>query len=244
MIRTLIVEDEPLARDLLRSYIALHPDIDLIGEATDGFGGTRDIDALSPDLVLMDISLPERCGIDVVRSVKRNPAIIFTTAYDAHALTAFELGAFDYLLKPFTPERFSRAIGRVRERLASRDDEPTVSERVKSVSGDNHLHRFFVRYLGKTIPVHVADIVRLEADDDYTAIHVAGKRLLAHVALRDMERRLDPMEFLRIHRSSIINLAHVRSSEQSDRCVVLTMSDGSQVTSSRSRTQLLHALRL
>lgn len=93
------------------------------------------------------------------------------------------------------------------------------------------------------LPVCVADIIRLESDDDYTAIHVDGRRLLAHVTLRDMERRLDPKEFLRVHRSSIVNLAHVRHSEQSDRRVILTMSDGSRIISSRSRAQLINALR-
>jgi two-component system LytT family response regulator len=243
MMRTAIIEDEPLARDLLRSFIALRTDIDLVGEAADGREGVRMIDALSPDLVLLDISLPERSGLEVLRTIKRNPAVIFTTAYDSYALTAFELGAFDYLLKPFLFERFNVAIDRVAERIGT-ETEPPVGERIESASNGECLERFFVRHRGQILPVHVAEIVRLEADDDYTAVHVPGKRYLVHVPLRELERRLDPKAFLRVHRSNIVSLSHIRSALQVERRYLLEMSDGSKVTASRSYTQAIHSLHL
>lgn len=240
MIRTIIVEDEPLARDLLRSYLALHSDIDLVGEASDGRSGLALVNDLAPDLLLLDIQMPEMSGILMAQQLKHACSIIFITAHDAHALAAFELGAFDYLLKPVLPERFGLALNRVRERGAGARSTEPLGDRVKTVLHDGFLQRFFVRHLGTLLPVHVAEIVRLEADDDYTAIHVNGRRLMIHVPLRVMVERLDPQVFVRVHRCDIVNLAHVTSAIQQDRRTVLYMSDGSSVYASRAGTQVLH----
>jgi two-component system LytT family response regulator len=244
MMRTLIVEDEPLARDVLRSFIARRPEIELIGEAKDGLEGIRLIDGLMPDLVLLDISLPECSGVDVLRRIQRNPAVVFTTAFDTYALTAFELGAFDYLLKPFQLERFNVAIDRVAERISFDENEPTLKERIDSSSENGYLERFFVRHLGHTVPVLAAEVLRFKADDDYTAIHLPGKRYLMHIPLQEIEQRLNPESFLRVHRSDIVNLNHIRSAVQADRRFTIEMSDGSRVTASRSRTQSIQALHL
>jgi two-component system, LytTR family, response regulator len=130
----------------------------------------------------------------------------------------------------------------VRERIPSLGNEPSIIERIESP--DRYLARFFVRHLGQILPVNTDEIVRLEADDDYTAVYVNGKRVLMHVALREMENRLDPKTFVRVHRSSMVNLAHVLSATQNDRRVALVMSDGVRVTSSRSRSAVLNALLL
>jgi two-component system LytT family response regulator len=244
MIRTVLVEDEPLARDMLRSFIALRSDIDLVGEAGDGLAGIQIVNELSPDLLLLDISLPECSGLDLLHTINRSPAVIFTTAFDSYALAAFELGAFDYLLKPFSYERFNAAIERVAARCRSNESEPSVGERIANTLGVRYLEQFFVRHLGMTLPIRVEDIVRLEADDDYTAVHLAGKRYLVHIAIRDMEMRLNPKYFLRVHRSSIVNLLHVRSASQSERRFTLSMSDGSKVSSSRSHAQAIRELHL
>jgi two-component system LytT family response regulator len=243
MIRTVLVEDEPLARDMLRSFIALRSDIDLVGEAGDGLAGIQIVNELSPDLLLLDISLPECSGLDLLHAINRSPAVIFTTAFDSYALAAFELGAFDYLLKPFSYERFNAAIERV-ARSGSNESEHSVRERIGNTLGVSYLEQFFVRHLGMTLPVRVNDIVRFEADDDYTAVHLAGKRYLVHIAIRDMEMRLNPKYFLRVHRSSIVNLLHVRSASQSERRFTLSMSDGSKVISSRSHAQAIRELHL
>lgn len=242
--RTIIIEDEPLARDVLRALVAKRSDVELVGEAQDGLQGIRLIDDLSPDLVLLDISLPECSGVDVLRRMKRNPAVIFTTAFDGFALAAFELGAFDYLLKPFQAERFNLAMDRVAERIGSNGNEVTAKERIDCNSTSGYLGRFFVRHRGQIVPVLAAEVLRFEAADDYTAIHLAGMQYLIHVPLREIEKRLDPRSFLRVHRSNIVNLNHVRAASQIDRRFVVELTDGSRVTASRSRTQAIQAIRL
>lgn len=244
MIRTVIVEDEPLARDLLRSYVALHEDLELVGEAGDGREGLALVNDLAPDLLLLDYQLPEMSGVELARRMRSEAAIVFITAHDAHAMAAFELGAFDYLLKPVLPERFAVAIGRVRERRMAGGSAEPIGSRMEGVLQPGYLQHFFVRHLGRLVAVRVEDIVRLEADDDYTAVYAGGRRLLVHVALRAMAARLDPGVFVRVHRCDIVNLAHVRSGDPRGRRVVLRMSDGSEVASSRAGVQALQALRL
>lgn len=243
MIRTIIVEDEPLARDLLRSYIAMHDDIELVGEASNGKEGLALVNELAPDLLLLDIQMPEMSGVTLAREMKRDPAIVFVTAHDAHAMAAFELGAFDYLLKPVLPERFNTALKRIRERRTAGTPAEPLRDRMDSVLHNGLLQHFFVRHLGKLLPVHVPDIIRLESDDDYTAVHVGGRLHLVHVPLRDMATRLDPQIFVRVHRCDIVNLAHVKSASLHSRHVVLRMSDGSEVTTSRAGAQALQDLR-
>jgi two-component system LytT family response regulator len=244
MIRTVMVEDEPLARDLLRSYIAMHADIELVAQASDGRRGLALVNELAPDLLLLDIQLPEISGIELARQMRVDPAIVFITAHDAHAMAAFELGAFDYLLKPVLPERFDLAMERVRERRQSDVPLERLHDRIECVVRDGYLQRFFVRHLGRLLAVQVSEIVRMEADDDYTAVHVAGKRLLVHVPLREMVARLDPASFVRVHRSHLVHLANVRSAQPDGRRLLLQMSDGSTVATSRAGMQALHELRL
>lgn len=244
MIRTVLVEDEPLARDLLRSYVALHDDIDLVGEASDGRSGLALIQGTAPDLVLLDIHLPEMSGVELARRIEHDASLVFITAHDAYAMTAFELGAFDYLLKPVLPERFAIALNRVRERRASGSAPELIGKRLESVFEGNYLQHFFVRHLGTLLPVRVADIVRLESDDDYTAVYALGKRLLVHLPLREMATRLDPQSFVRVHRCDVVNLAHVKQTRENNRRIVLHMSDGSEVSSSRAGLQALQTMRL
>lgn len=243
MIRTIIVEDEPLARDLLRSYIAMHDDIELVGEASNGKEGLALVNELAPDLLLLDIQMPEMSGVALAREMKQDPAIVFVTAHDVHAMAAFELGAFDYLLKPVLPERFDMSMERIRERRAAGTPAEPLRDRMDSVLHDGLLQHFFVRHLGKLVPVQVSEIVRLESDDDYTAVHVGGKPYLLHVPLREMAARLDPKTFIRVHRCDIVNLVQVTSASYYSRHIVLKMSDGSEVTTSRAGAQALRDLR-
>ena len=242
MIRTVIIEDEPLARDLLRSYLSDHMDIELIGEATNGRDGLSLIEEVRPDLVLLDIQMPEMSGISLARSLSYNPAIVFVTAFDAHAVTAFELGAFDYLLKPVLPERFATGLTRVRERSVVNDTESQqlgTAMRLGAVLESGYLHHFFVRRAGNLILIHAADIIRLQAEDDYTAVFTEGRCDLVHVALRAVVERLDPARFRRVHRSHVVNLAHVRSTVAEGRRLKLVMVDGSVVEASRAGSQNL-----
>lgn len=244
MMRTLIVEDEPLARDQLRACIAKRSDIELVGESEDGRAGIRLVDELMPDLLLLDIALPECSGLDLLKAIRHTPAVVFTTAYNSFALAAFEFGAFDYILKPFGPDRFDQAIQRVVERIPHRETEPPIEDRIESVEADRLLERFFVRHLGRTLPVETKRIVRFEAEDDYTAVYLPSRKYLIHVSMQELERRLDPKDFLRVHRSAIINLLHLSSAVQMDRRYLLHMDDGSKVMTSRSRSHSIHALHL
>jgi two-component system LytT family response regulator len=244
VIRTLIVEDEPIARQTLRELIAETSGIELVGEVADGASAVRAIDELKPDLIFLDVELPEMNGLQVLESVSSRPEVVFTTAYDAYAISAFELEALDYLLKPFGRERFRLTVERVRRRLAAASQE--VSTGVATVGRARHalqplaeraVTRLFVRDGDMLLPVAARDIIRLEACDDYTAIHHADKRHLIHLGLSELTARLAPEKFLRVHRSHTVNLDHVNAAEEFDRRLVLYMSDGSEVTASRSGTQ-------
>lgn len=244
MIRTVVVEDEPLARDLLRSYIALHNDLELVGEAGDGQSGLALVNATAPDLILLDIHLPEMSGIDLVRRLEYDASVVFITAHDSYAMTAFELGAFDYLLKPVLPQRFALALNRIRERRAGSNTPELLGNRLESVFEGKYLQHFFVRHLGTLLRIRVSDVVRLESDDDYTAIYALGKRLLVHLPLREMVTRLDPRSFVRVHRCDVVNLEHVKHTRENNRRIILQMSDGSEVSSSRAGLQALQAMHL
>ncbi len=244
LLRTLIVEDEPLARDLLRRYVSVHPELQTVGEAANGHEALALIEQTSPDLLLLDIELPEISGLEIARQTKESVAIIFVTAWDAHAVAAFEIGAFDYLLKPVLPDRFAAAVNRVKKLRQRLSGGYQFRERLEHLTQQGYLKRFFVQHLGAIVPVNVEDIIRLESDDDYTAIIANGKRFLIHLALREMVKRLDPDSFVRVHRCDVVNLSHVLSFVRDDRRFVLSMSDGAQVVSSRAGSQdlLMHLL--
>ena len=241
LITSLIVEDEPLARKTLRDLIAATSWLTLIGEAADGITAIRSIDELKPQLVFLDVDLPELNGLQVLERVSHQPHVVFTTAHDKYAVPAFEFDALDYLLKPFGSERFKQTLERVHRRIFNtQTSEPPVLERARhalNTDEQTFLSRIFVREGDMIVPVAVRDIIRLEACDDYTAIYVAAAKYLVHVSLTEFTARLDPENFLRIHRSHTVNLNHVRSAEEFDRRLVLYLSDGSEVTASRSGTQ-------
>jgi two-component system LytT family response regulator len=246
-LRAVVVEDEPLA---LRSLLELLGGIDwveCVGTASSGPEALARIDELRPDLLLLDIELPEMSGIDVLRRVRHRPAVIFTTAYDRYAVTAFELSAVDYLLKPFGRDRLVGALERVRERLGEGDD-AAVPERLDGAfegEAAAPLERFFLRDRGRLVPLHVRDVERLEADDDYVRVHVKGRVLLANLTLGDFERRLDPGRFLRVHRTHIVNLDFVSHlvPEEGSR-IAVEMRDGTRIVASRARSKELRELTL
>jgi len=249
IVRTLIVEDEPLARKTLRQLVGETIWLDLVGEAADGLSAVREINDLKPELVFLDIELPEMNGLQVLERLSHQPEVVFTTAYDGYAHLAFELDALDYLLKPFGPDRFRQTLERVRRRLSIEKQQGQAEatlERARNAfrsrSERTPVTRLFVRENDMLIPIVVKNIIRLEACDDYTAVYLEGRRYLVHLGLREITTRLDPEKFLRVHRSHTINLDHVKAAEECDRRVVLYMSDGSEVTASRSGAQQFHKL--
>lgn len=244
--RAVVVEDEPIARAQLRDLLSTVDWIECVGEASDGRAAIELIDVSRPDLVFLDIEMPELSGLEVLKRIQHDPAIVFTTAYDRFAVAAFELEAIDYLLKPFGRERLGAALDRVRRAVHDAGDESVslrAREAADQLSGSSPLTRIFVRDRGRILPVAVADIERLEADDDYVAVHTRGRRFLVYLGMNEFEARLDPQRFLRIHRSHIVNLDHVVAMEPFDGTrMQVQMRDGAKLIASRARSRDLRGL--
>jgi two-component system, LytTR family, response regulator len=202
-IRTLVVDDEPLARSNLTVLLRLDPEIEIVGECASGLKALAEIRARKPDLVFIDVQMPECDGFDVVEQLGGNlpPAIVFVTAYDQYALRAFEAGALDYLLKPFDNARFDRALGRAKERIALSRESP------------RQVDRLVIKGAGQVTFIRIADIDWIEAADYYACLHVRTKSHLLRRRMTDLERELDQTVFCRIHRSSIVNLNRIRGLE-------------------------------
>jgi len=230
MISAVIIDDEPLARRRLRALVTDLDWMECVGEAADGPSAVRAIDELRPDLVFLDIELPGLSGIDLLQRTRHAPAVIFTTAYDRFAATAFELAALDYLLKPFGTARFSTAMERARPILEKRGAAaPTAIA-----------HRLFVREGGRIVPLATPAIERLEACDDFVQVYSAGRCYRVNVTLQELEARLDPATFVRVHRSHIVNLDHVVGWEPFDGSrFEVRLRDGTRITASRQRSRVL-----
>ena len=239
----LIVEDEPLARAKLRQLLVHTPWIRCVGEAANGRAAIASIDEVQPDLVLLDVRLPGMTGIDVLGRVRHRPAVIFTTAHDQFAVAAFELGALDYLLKPFGQERFLRAMERARPHIEARDSDTPVVDRARAVLGGGILTRVFARDGAKLVPVPTSAIEQVEACDDFVRLHVSGRAYRVNVQLSDLEGKLDPRVFVRVHRSHLINLGHVQLFEPYDGSrFLITLRSGATLISSRQRSRVFREL--
>jgi two-component system LytT family response regulator len=242
-VRALIVDDEPLARAHLRSLLRDRGDVDVIGECGDGRSAIDQIRRLTPELVLLDIQMPELDGLEVIREVgpEKMPAVVFVTAYDEHALAAFEVHAFDYILKPVSRKRFTQAIDRVVGLIraeAPAGDRPLAAliEAMRSEHSERTaLDRIAVKSDGRVVFIRVAEIDWIEAADDLVRIH-AGKAVHSHRStLTHLEERLPSSKFLRIHRSTLVNVDRIREIQpwfQGD--WVLILSDGTRLHSGKS----------
>lgn len=232
-------EDEPLARDVLRDAIYAHPGLHLVGEAADGATALERIGRLRPDVVFMDIQMPEMTGLEVLRRLDYLPHIVFTTAYDQYAVTAFELNAVDYLLKPFTRARFAASVERL---LASEAPEREMLEAAlgKAAAAPQQLERILVRDRGRIFPLAVGEIEYMKADSKYTVIVARGQHFLVRIGISELETQLDPRRFIRVHRSALINLDFVesmRADEQSQ--LQIFMRDGACIGANREASKLL-----
>ena len=249
-VRALVVEDEAPARRRLIELLRRVEWIECLGAAESGERAVTLIDTLRPDLIFLDIQLPGLSGLEVLRKVRHQPAVIFTTAYDRYAVSAFELEALDYLLKPFGRERCLAALERARRALpgngGSADVAPASSlvERARHVLGDSGvLTRLFVRDRDRIVPVATADIERLEAADDYVDVHTRARSYLVYLTLNDFERRLDPERFIRVHRAHIVNLDFVKQLVPFDGSrMQIEMRDGTKILASRTRSKELRQL--
>ena len=245
MLSAYIADNEPLARRTLRELLAELPDVTCIGEAADGTAALRDLDTLPPTLVFMDIRMSGLDGIEVIRRCRVPHRVVFTTAFDRYAVTAFELHAVDYLLKPFGRERLLAAVARVRSWGEPGGHAAGLAGLAKAATATESapLERLFVRERGAIVPIPVESIVRLEARDDYVAVHLAGARHLVHVTMQDLLPRLDPRRFVRIHRSHAVNWGWVRAIVPGPPGrMVVVLADGSRIAASRERSRELRGL--
>ncbi len=212
--KAIIIEDEEPARELLRKFLEPYKDVEIVGEFIDGFEGAKAINQLKPDLVFLDIQLPRITGIEVLELLEHAPMIVFTTAYDEFAIKAFEKNAVDYLMKPFSKDRFAQAIQRVKTRLnTSKPLEQNIQQLAENFTTDTHLNRIVVKTPKEMVVIPVDDIMYLEAQDDYVMIYTTGARHMKKQTMKYFEERLNAEQFVRIHRSFIANVNHIKKLE-------------------------------
>jgi two-component system LytT family response regulator len=211
-IRAMIVDDEDLARQVLREFLSAHPDIEIAAECANGFEAVKSAAESEPDLIFLDIQMPKLDGFEVLELIGSGPAVVFVTAYDVHAIRAFEVHAVDYLLKPVSAERFEAALAHAKERLESKAAPavPLATELAASARPPaQFLDRIPVRDGAKVSIIPVAKLDYVEAQDDYVALASLGTKHLKQQTIASLESALDPSRFLRIHRSYIVNLERV-----------------------------------
>jgi two-component system LytT family response regulator len=240
--RVLIVDDEPLARRGLRRLLESEAGIEIAGEAGSGTAAIEAIETLKPDLVFLDIQMPEMDGLTVVETIgpDRMPPVIFVTAYDQYAINAFDVNAADYVLKPVDPERFHRAVDRVRKQRS--DD---LEERLRRVlaSARPRTERLVVRSTGKIQFVNIEDIDWINAEDNYVRIHAAGKTYLMRETVSGIEQRLDATTFVRIRRSTIVRIDRIHEIKPLlNGTFELVLHDGTRVTSARRFREAVESL--
>ena len=256
-IRTLIVDDEPLARERLRGLLDDRSDVRVVGEAEDGLDAAEAIREQEPDLVFLDVQMPGMNGIDVIEEVGREhmPVTVFVTAYDQYAIKAFDLAAVDYLLKPFDDERFEQAFARARDRIVDQDadaisrrllrllqekDPSLLEEEQEKTSDEPYLERIAVQGRGKARIVSVDDITHITADGSYAELHTADSTHVIRERMKALASRLDPKEFVRVHRSAIVHLDEVEMILRSGGGnYAVRLEDGTTLSVSRGRIEEL-----
>jgi two-component system LytT family response regulator len=239
-IRTVIVDDEDLARERIQALLEQQPDIEIVGLCSDGASAIETIDRERPDLVFLDVQMPGMDGFDVVENIEPEhvPAIVFVTAHDGHALRAFEINALDFLLKPFDQPRFEKALERARAQV-NRDRSSLFDARLVSLLEGLHderkyPERLIVKSGGRVFFVRTEDIDWVEASGNYVKVHAKGEAHLIRESMKNMETKLDAKTFVRIHRSAIVNIDRIKELEPWFHGeYVVIMRDGTRLTASR-----------
>jgi two-component system LytT family response regulator len=214
MIKTLLIDDEPLARSILKEYLQAYPDVKIVGECNDGFEGVKAISQLKPDLVFLDIQMPKINGFEMLELVEDPPQVIFTTAYDEYAIKAFELHAVDYLLKPFSQERFDKALQKWKGLKSSSQKHAALLE---STSQPEERRRIVVKKGINIVILPVHTVHYLEAFDDYVKVHTREGFYLKKKTMGYYEKVLDPQQFVRVHRSYLLNLQELTRIEPAEK---------------------------
>ena len=233
-LKVILIEDEELARDLLKSYIKDHPKIELIAECENGFEGVQKINELNPDLVFLDIQMPKITGFEMLELLDHKPEIIFTTAYDQFALKAFDYSAVDYLLKPFSKDRLMVAIDKVIERIGEEDSADKL-EKVSEFRVEETLERVVVKDRHKISIIPVEKIRYIESLDDYVLIYTNEGRHMKQKTMKFFEANLNQKNFIRIHRSYIVQVEHIAEIQQYEKeSYIVILKDGTKLKVSKS----------
>ena len=235
MNKVIIIDDEPLARSIVKEYLQKHPQLELMQECGDGFEGLKAIQLHQPDLIFLDIQMPKITGFEMLELIDQPPGVIFTTAFDEYAIKAFESHAVDYLLKPFNQERFNKAISKWTEQKASAAEKLTQSVIESASASPSQRHRIVVRNGSKIKIISTADVLYLEAADDYVKIHTQEGYFLKNKTMANFEQSLDSDQFVRSHRSYIVNVQQITRIDpyEKDNHVAILRS-GAKVPVSRS----------
>jgi two-component system, LytTR family, response regulator len=242
-LRLAIVDDEDLARAVVREHLASIAGVEVVAECANGFEAVKAVSELRPDLLILDVQMPKLNGFEVLELVGRDVAVVFVTAYDQYALRAFDVHAVDYLLKPFSAERLAAAIDRVRERLGRGERGPSEDLAAAARPADEHTRRILVRDGSRVHVIPVEKLDSAQAQDDYISLRCEGKDFLKEQTLAQLEAVLDPATFVRIHRSFVLNierLVRVDVDERGNRIAILL--DGRRLPVSRAGYARLSAL--
>lgn len=231
MKKVAIIDDESAGRKLIREYLEDFPDMIIVAEANNGVDAVREINKFKPDLVFMDIQMPGMTGFDVLTRLEELPQIIFSTAYDKYALQAFEVHAIDYLLKPYTKDRFKIALSRIPNSDGNSGLAPLTNSLLMDTT--DYPERILVQFQKKLVTVAVSDIVWIEAYGDYSKIHVGEEVFVSNYGISILEEKMDPKIFLRVHRSAIINLDQIKSADKYGKGYQLLMKNQEKVMVSR-----------
>lgn len=214
-LKTVIVEDEELARKLLKSFLGAAENIEIIAECENGFEGVKTINELKPDLVFLDIQMPKITGFEMLELLEHKPQIIFATAYDQYALKAFEYNAADYLLKPYSKERLLEAVGKVSERIRDEGGSNSdIAEKVSNFPREEYLDRIVVKDRHKIHVIPVDDVRYIDSMDDYVMIYTQSGRHMKQKTMKYFENALNPKDYVRIHRSHIVKVSEIDEIQQ------------------------------
>lgn len=236
MIKAVLIDDEPLARSMVAEYLESYPQITIAAECNDGFEGAKAIMQHQPDLIFLDIQMPKINGFEMLEIIDKQPAVIFTTAFDDHAIRAFEQHAVDYLLKPITKARFDQAVTKfldTRELVAGRENTRKLIDDVSHTPGK--IERIVVKTGTKIKIIPTPSIIYLEADDDYVKIHTDEGTFMKNRTMASFEEQLDPLLFVRVHRSFLVKIDHIIRLEPHEKdSHIAVLSDGRKVSVSKN----------
>lgn len=232
--KVIIIDDEPLARNLIKEFLEDQPNITIVAECGDGFEGIKQIQQYQPDLIFLDIKMPKINGFEMLEVLDESPLVIFTTAYDEYAIKAFESNAVDYLLKPFSKDRFLIALKKC---IAAEKTKHFLSNPEASISIDHNpfSERIVIKHNGNILIIQTDDIIFIESYDDYVKIHTTNQCYVKKKTMNFYEKHLNPMKFTRIHRSYIVNIKSISELKNSGSDTVhLVMENGTKLSVSRS----------